>query len=111
MNNECNVLVYGVSGYIGKLIVESFVQCNMFFYFVGCIWLKFEVVLKIVEQCYGVLVDGEIVVVSNMVEEFLFIFDKVDVVINVVGFFMQVVWLVVEVCLEFGCYYIDIIGE
>jgi len=111
MNNERNVLIYGASGYTGKLIAESLAQRNMPFYFVGRTRSKLEAALKIVEQRHGASVDGEIVVANNTVEELTPIFDQVDVVINVAGPFMQVAWPIVEACLESGCHYMDTTGE
>ena len=35
MNNEIKVLIYGASGYTGKLVAESLAQRDIPFYFAG----------------------------------------------------------------------------
>ena len=85
MSNERKVLVYGASGYTGKLVSESLAQRNIPFYMAGRTQSRLEEALKIVEQRHGAPVDAEIVVASNSPEELRPLFDQVDVVINVSG--------------------------
>ena len=111
MSSERKVLVYGASGYTGKLVAESLAQRNIPFYMAGRTQSRLEEALKVVEQRHGAPVDAEIAVASNNLEELTPLFDKVDVVINVAGPFMQMAWPVVEAALQTGCHYLDTTGE
>jgi len=111
MSNERKVLVYGASGYTGKLVSESLAQRDIPFYMAGRTQSRLEDALKIVEERHGAPVDAEIVVASNSPEELRPLFDKVDVVINVSGPFMQLGWPIVETALECNCHYLDTTGE
>ena len=111
MSNERKVLVYGASGYTGKLVAESLAQRNIPFYMAGRTQSRLEDALKIVEERHGAPVDAEIVVASNSPEELRPLFDQVDVVINVSGPFMQLGWPIVETALECNCHYLDTTGE
>jgi hypothetical protein len=111
MNKERKVLIYGASGYTGKLVAESLAQRDMPFYFVGRTQSRLEAALKIVEQRHGGPVDAKIAIASNTLEELVPLFKEVDVVINVAGPFMQVAWPIVEACLEANCHYLDTTGE
>jgi len=111
MTIERKVLVYGASGYTGKLISESLANRGIGHYFVGRDREKLAAALKIVEQRFGGSVDAEIAIASNTPDELRPLFEKVDVVINVAGPFMQLAWPVVETALECGCHYTDTTGE
>lgn len=60
---------------------------------------------------HGSRADGEVVTVGNNVAELLALFEQVDVVINMVGPFMQLGWPVFEACLAANCHYLDTTGE
>lgn len=111
MSNNRKVLVYGASGYTGKLVSESLAQRNIPFYMAGRTRSRLEQALKIVEERHGSAVDAEIVTANSSVEELLPLFESVDVVINVAGPFMQIAWPVIEAALEANCHYIDTTGE
>ncbi len=111
MSSERKVLVYGASGYTGKLVAESLAQRNIPFYMAGRTRTRLDDALKIVEQRHTGTVDAEIVVASNTAEELAPLFDKVDVVINVAGPFMQIAWPIVEAALQANCHYLDTTGE
>lgn len=111
MSSERKVLIYGASGYTGKLIAESLAQRNIPFYMAGRTRSRLEQALEIVEQRFGAKVDAEIVTANNTVEELLPLFSRVDVVINVSGPFMQIGWPIVEAALQAGCHYLDTTGE
>lgn len=111
MSNERRILIYGANGYTGKLIAESLAQRNLPFYFAGRTRAKLEEALKVVEERHGAKVDAEIVTASNKPEDLMPLFEKVDVVINVSGPFMQIGWPIVESALEAGCHYLDTTGE
>ncbi len=111
MSQERKVLIYGASGYTGKLVAEALAQRNISFFFSGRNRERLEQALETVcGRCDGP-VDGEIVVADNTVDDLLPVFQCVDVVINVAGPFMQVSWPVVEACLQAGCHYLDTTGE
>jgi len=111
MSSERKVLVYGASGYTGKIIAECLAQRNIPFYMAGRTRSRLEEALKIVEERHRAAVDAEIAVASNSPEELRPLFDKVDVVINVSGPFMQLGWPIVETALECNCHYLDTTGE
>lgn len=111
MSSNRNVLIYGASGYTGKLVAQSLAQRNIPFYMAGRTQSKLETALKVVEERHGSPVDAKIVAASNNVEELKPLFEQVDVVINVAGPFMQVAWPIVEACLETNCHYLDTTGE
>ena len=111
MTQERKVLIYGGSGYTGKLIAECLAQRGIPFYFAGRTRARLETALEVVRQRHGGPVDAEIVVASNTVDELVPLFKKVDVVINVAGPFMQVAWPVVEAALAANCHYLDTTGE
>ena len=111
MSSERKVLIYGASGYTGKLVAQSLAQRNIPFYMAGRTQSRLEDALRVVEQRHGETVDAEIAVASNNMEELLPLFDKVDVVINVAGPFMQIAWPVVAAALQSNCHYLDTTGE
>jgi hypothetical protein len=111
MSTERKVLIYGASGYTGKLVAESLAQRNIPFYMAGRTQSRLENALKIVEERHGAAVDAEIAIASNSPEDLRPLFDKVDVVINVSGPFMQLGWPIVETALECNCHYLDTTGE
>jgi hypothetical protein len=111
MSSEKKVLIYGASGYTGKIIAECLAQREIPFYFAGRTQSRLEEGLKIVEERHGKSFDAEIAVANNTVEELLPLFEKVDVVINVAGPFMQIAWPVVQAAFKANCHYIDTTGE
>ena len=97
------VIVYGASGYTGKLIAESLAQRRIPFYFAGRSRDKLDAAIAIVRERLGGdawKLDAEVVAVDNSVEALLPLFRKCSIVINVAGPFMQVAWPVVEAALQ-----------
>lgn len=111
MANERKVLVYGASGYTGKIVAECLAQRNIPFYMAGRNEARLQEALKIVAERHGAPIDAELVVASNNPDELRPWFDKVDIVINVSGPFMQLGWPIVETALECSCHYLDTTGE
>lgn len=111
MSQARKVLVYGASGYTGKLVSQSLAQRNIPFYMAGRTRSRLEGALQVVQERHGKSVDAEIITVEHSLEALLPVLRDVDVVINVVGPFMQLAWPVVEACLESGCHYLDTTGE
>lgn len=111
MNNDRKVLIYGASGYTGKIIAESLTQRDIPYYMAGRNEERLKKAVAIVEERHGGPIDTEIAVASNSPDELRPLFEKVDVVINVSGPFMQLGWPIVETALECGCHYLDTTGE
>ena len=111
MSSTAKVLIYGASGYTGKLVAESLADRNIPFVFAGRNRERLEEGLKIVEERVGRPVDAVIGVASNTVEELLPLLQDIDVVINVAGPFMQIAWPVVAAALQANCHYLDTTGE
>ena len=111
MSDTPKILIYGASGYTGKLVAECLAQRNLPFYFVGRNQQKLEDALAIVEERLGHKAPATIVRANNDKAELAPLFEKVEVVINVAGPFMQLAWPVVEACLENNCHYLDTTGE
>lgn len=111
MSQERKVLVYGASGYTGKIIAECLAQRNIPFYMSGRNEQRLVDAIKVVEERHGAAIDAQIAVASNSPDELRPWFEKVDVVINVSGPFMQLGWPIVETALECNCHYLDTTGE
>jgi hypothetical protein len=111
MSNERKVLIYGASGYTGKIIAESLAERDIPFYMSGRNEEKLKKAIEVVEQRHGAPIDTEIAVATNSPDELRPWFEQVDVVINVSGPFMQLGWPIVETALECGCHYLDTTGE
>lgn len=111
MTQERKILIYGASGYTGKLVAECLARRGLPFYFVGRNQSRLDAALEVVKQRYDGPIDARVAVASNTVEELLPLFEQVDVVINVAGPFMQLAWPVVETCLKANCHYLDTTGE
>ena len=111
MSSERKVLIYGASGYTGKIIAECLAQRNIPFYMSGRNEQRLADAIKIVEERHGAPIDAEMAVASNSPDELRPWFEKVDVVINVSGPFMQLGWPIVETALACNCHYLDTTGE
>lgn len=114
MTTKRPVLIYGGSGYTGKLVAESLARRRIPFFFSGRNGQKLEKALGIVRERLGTdgwKLDAEIVAIDNKVEALLPVFKQCEVVINVAGPFMQVAWPIVEAALAADCHYLDTTGE
>lgn len=111
MSSRPSVLIYGASGYTGKLVAEALARRNIPFVFAGRNRERLETGLKVVETRFGAPVEADIGVAGNTVEELLPLLQDIDIVINVAGPFMQIAWPVVEAALQANCHYIDTTGE
>lgn len=116
-----DVVILGVFGFMGKYVlceIFKFVSLlNVLFWkivIVGCFKKKFVVVLIWVFGGLNVLVSFFIFIyevdVSN-VELFVVVCKKIKLFLNCVGLYRKYGWFVVEVCVEVGVDYFDIIGE
>jgi Family of unknown function (DUF5938)/Saccharopine dehydrogenase NADP binding domain len=111
MSQDKKIVIYGASGYTGKIIAESLAERGLGFYMAGRNMAKLEAAKAIVEERYGSAVDAELYQASNDPVELRPLFEKVEIVINVSGPFMQIGWPIVETALECGCHYTDTTGE
>jgi hypothetical protein len=108
------VIIYGASGYTGKLVAESLAQRRIPFYFAGRSRERLEYALGVVRERLGPdawKLDAEIVVADNSVAALLPLCRRCSVVINVAGPFMQVAGPVLEAAAAADCHYLDTTGE
>ncbi len=103
------VIVYGASGYTGRLICEYLREYNLPFVAAG---RNKDKVQSIVEKIPGVGdVLHDVVEVEHTVEALTELFAGASVVCNTVGPFSTHGPEVVEACLAAGAHYIDTTGE
>ena len=109
MSGNKPVVVYGASGFSGRLVVEYLREYNVPFIAAGRNRARIEAVMK---QVPGIeTAQFEIAEVGNSVEELAKLFAGAKVVCNTVGPFIYSGPLVIEACLKAGCHYLDISGE
>ena len=103
------VVIYGASGYTGKLIAWHMTDLGIPFIAAGRSQQRLEEQMAKVPELEGH--DYECVEVTNDREALAKLFAGKKVVYNVVGPFMQLAGPVVEACLDAGCHYLDTTGE
>lgn len=108
---ERKVIVYGASGYTGKLVSESLAKLNIPFFAVGRNAEKINDHLKVVEERLGYKPDVEVISINHTEEDITAICKNVEVMINTVGPFMQLAEPVVKACLATNTHYLDTTGE
>ena len=109
MDNKYQVVVYGASGYTGKLTAWKLAERGIPFIAAGRNAARLEAEMAAVPELKGH--DYKCVAVENTVEALSQLFTGRKVVLNVVGPFMQLGRPVVEACLAAGCHYFDTTGE
>lgn len=110
--SQSDIVIYGVSGYTGKLIAESLHNRSIPFTAAGRNAVKIAAALEIVAQRAGVSsVDAAVVAVSHDEQSLTELFSGAKVVVNVTGPFMQMGEVVVKSALAAGCHYLDTTGE
>jgi short subunit dehydrogenase-like uncharacterized protein len=103
------VVVYGASGYTGRLICEYLREFNVPFIAAGRDKAR---IAEALDKVPGLdTVDHEIVEVAHDVQPLAELFEGAKVVCNTVGPFAQYGPEVVEACLAAGCHYTDTTGE
>lgn len=103
------VVVYGVSGYTGRLIAEYLREYQIPFIAAG---RNADRVRQVVEAIPGMEnAEYEVVAVDHTVEALTELFDGAKVVCNTVGPFAELGPEVVEACLKTGVHYLDTTGE
>jgi short subunit dehydrogenase-like uncharacterized protein len=109
MSGKKPAVVYGASGFSGRLVVEYLCEYNVPFIAAGRSRARIEAVMK---QVPGIeKAQFEIAEVENSVEDLAKLFAGAKVVCNTVGPFIYSGPLVIEACLRAGCHYLDISGE
>jgi short subunit dehydrogenase-like uncharacterized protein len=109
MSDNKKVVVYGASGYTGRLVCEYLREFNVPFIAAGRDKAR---IAEALETVPGIgTVDHEIVEVEHAVGPLSELFDGASVVCNMVGPFATYGHEVVEACLATGCHYLDTTGE
>ena len=103
------VVVYGASGYTGRLICEYLREYNVPFIAAGRDKNKVQAVVDRIPGIEDVLHD--VVEVEHSVDALTDLFRGAEVVCNTVGPFSQYGPEVVEACLAAGTHYLDTTGE
>ena len=109
MSAKKPVILYGASGFSGRLVAEYLREYNVPFVAAGRNGSKIEEVMKGVPGIETA--DYEVMEVANSVEELAKLFAGAKVVCNTVGPFIYSGPLVIEACLKSSCHYLDISGE
>jgi short subunit dehydrogenase-like uncharacterized protein len=109
MSTTKPVVVYGVSGYTGRLICEYLREFNVPFIAAGRDKRRIQEAL---DKIPGIeTVEHDVVEVSHEVESLTELFSGAKVVCNTVGPFSQYGHEVVEACVRAGTHYLDTTGE
>jgi hypothetical protein len=109
MTSEYPVIVYGASGYTGRMVMEHLRDMSIPFVAAGRNRARIEEALKIVPGIEDAVY--EIAEVDNSVEALTRLFTGRKVVCNTVGPFMRYGPPVVEAALAAGVHYLDTTGE
>ena len=112
MSDASQVIVYGASGYTGKLIAESLHNRGIPFTAAGRNEERLQGAMQIVAERAGVdAIDCEYATAEHTRESLVELFTGASVVVNVTGPFIHLGETVVEAALEAGCHYVDTTGE
>jgi short subunit dehydrogenase-like uncharacterized protein len=103
------VIVYGASGFSGRLVAEYLREYNVPFIAAGRNRARIEEVMKRVPGIETA--DYEVAEVGSSVDELAKLFSGAKVVCNTVGPFIYSGPHVIEACFRAGCHYLDISGE
>ena len=109
MTTDKPVIVYGASGYTGRLVCEYLREFNVPFVAAGRDKARIQ---EAMDKVPGIdTIDHEIIEVAHDVAPLTELFDGARVVLNTVGPFAQYGREVVEACIATGCHYLDTTGE
>ena len=103
------VVVYGASGYTGKLICWHLAEAKIPFIAAGRSKARLEEQMALVPELVGA--DYAIAEVAHDKDALAALFAGAKIVYNVTGPFMQLGEVVVQAALEAGCHYLDTTGE
>ena len=109
MSSKRPVVLYGASGFSGRLVAEYLREYNVPFIAAGRNKARIQDVMNRVPGIETA--DYEVVEVGSSGEELAKLFSGAKVVCNTVGPFIYFGPTVVEACLKAGCHYLDIAGE
>ncbi|MGF7111458.1 short subunit dehydrogenase-like uncharacterized protein [Pseudomonas laurylsulfatiphila] len=109
MSKPRPVVIYGASGYTGRLVAEYLREYNIPFVAAGRNKAKLQEVMNTVPGIETA--DYEIAEVDGSVEALTSLFEGRKVVCNTVGPFLRYGPQVLEAALRAGCHYIDTAGE
>jgi short subunit dehydrogenase-like uncharacterized protein len=109
MNHKRPVVLYGASGFSGRLVAEFLREYNAPFIAAGRNPAKIKEVMSHVPGIETA--NYEIAEAGNSVDDLTKLFSGAKVVCNTVGPFLYNGPRVIEACLKAGCHYIDISGE
>jgi hypothetical protein len=109
LNNEYPVVVYGASGYTGRLVVEHLRELGIPFVAAGRSRSRIEEALKIVPG----IEDAKYIIeeVEHTVESLTKLMTGRKVLCNTVGPFMRYAKSAAQACLNAGAHYLDTTGE
>jgi NAD(P)-dependent dehydrogenase (short-subunit alcohol dehydrogenase family) len=109
-NNKKPVVVYGASGYTGRLVCEYLREYGIPFIAAGRSQEKLDEAMR--SHVPGIeTADYEVVQVEHSTEALTALFKGASVVLNTVGPFAKFGHEVVQACLASGCHYTDTTGE
>jgi hypothetical protein len=109
MNDQYQVVVYGASGYTGKLVAWKLAERGIPFVAAGRNQARLEAEMAKVPELKGH--DYRCVAAAHDRQSLAKLFAGKKVVINVAGPFMQIGRPVVEAALDAKCHYFDTTGE
>jgi short subunit dehydrogenase-like uncharacterized protein len=103
------VVVYGASGYTGRLVCEYLREYQVPFIAAGRDKAR---IAEALDKVPGIdTIEHDIVEVAHEVQPLAELFEGASVVCNTVGPFAQYGGEVVEACISAGCHYLDTTGE
>ncbi|PRZ35213.1 saccharopine dehydrogenase-like protein [Antricoccus suffuscus] len=109
MSTDKPVVVYGVSGYTGRLVCEYLREFNVPFIAAGRDKRRVQ---EVIDKVPGIdTVEHEVVEVEHDVGALTELFSGASVVSNMVGPFIKFGHEVVDASLAAGCHYMDTTGE
>jgi hypothetical protein len=103
------VVVYGASGYTGRLVCEYLRELNIPFIAAGRNAKRIQEVMNCIPGIETA--NYRVVEVKHEVDALAKLFDQAEVVCNMVGPFIKLGQQVVEACLKANCHYLDTTGE
>jgi len=109
LNTDYPVVIYGASGYTGRLVAEHLREFGLPFIAAGRNRERIEEAMRLVPGIENARY--EIVEVEHTVEALTKLFTGRKVVCNTVGPFMRFNLEVAEACLRAGAHYLDTTGE
>jgi short subunit dehydrogenase-like uncharacterized protein len=109
MSAKKPIIIYGASGFSGRLVAEYLCEYKIPFIAAGRNRAKTVEVMKNVPGIEAA--DYEVAEVENSVDKLAKLFASAKVVCNTVGPFIYNGPSVIEACLKSGCHYLDISGE